>query len=75
MKKVMLLIVIIGMVGTYFIPSKEASAVGIIGGADGPTAIFLASKQPANSYIVIGIVGLLCIVFGLIIMKKYNAVN
>lgn len=74
MKKIILLIAI-GIVGTYFIPSKEASAVGIIGGADGPTAVFLASKHPVNSYVTIGLVGLFCIVLGLILMKKNNAVN
>ncbi len=75
MKKIILVIAIIGIFGTYFIPSKEASAVGIIGGADGPTAVFLASKHPVNSYVAIGLVGLFCIVLGLILMKKNSAVN
>ncbi|MBI9011192.1 MAG: sodium ion-translocating decarboxylase subunit beta [Clostridiales bacterium] len=70
MKKTMLMIAIIGFVGIYFISSKEASAVGIIGGSDGPTAIFLTSKQPLNTYIIIGLVGLLCIVIGLVLTKK-----
>jgi len=38
--------------------SKEASAIGIIGGVDGPTTIFLASKFDYSillPYIVLGI--------------------
>lgn len=70
MKKIILVIAIIGIIGTYLIPSKEASVVGIIGGADGPTAVFLASKHALNSYVAIGLVGLFCIVLGLILMKK-----
>jgi len=75
MKKVFFLIAIIGIVGISLIPSKEASAIGIIGGADGPTAIFLASKHPLGSYVAIGVVGLICIVIGLILIRKNSVVN
>jgi|GEM_PF-1366849 len=75
MKKVIFLIAIIAGVGISLIAPKEASAIGIIGGADGPTAIFLASKQPVGSYVAIGAVGLICIVIGLILMRKNSAVN
>jgi len=75
MKKVFFLIAVIGILGISLIPSKEASAIGIIGGADGPTAIFLASKHPVNSYVAIGAVGLMCIVIGIILMRKNDVVN
>jgi len=75
MKKVFFLIAFIGIIGISLIPSKEASAIGIIGGADGPRAVFLASTHPVDSYIAIGAVGLICIVFGLVLMKKKGTVN
>lgn len=39
--------------------SKEASSIGIIGGADGPTTIFLASS---GSHSIVGIFGILTII-------------
>lgn len=70
MKKIIFLIVTIGIAGMIIIPEKEASAIGIIGGADGPTAVFLASKSSSNSYMAIGLVGLIFILVGLVLMKK-----
>lgn len=31
---------------------KEAASISIIGGADGPTAIFVAGKMPATDYLL-----------------------
>lgn len=48
---------------------SDAAAVGIIGGADGPTAIYIATK---NSWwdIVVPIVVVILIIIGLIIYFK-----
>ncbi len=51
-----------------FFARQEASAIGIIGGADGPTAIFIASKTMSSTNVLL-LLGLL-IVIGIIIFKK-----
>jgi len=43
-KRILLLSVFIGLLGRRIIDLKEASSIGIIGGADGPTAIFISSR-------------------------------
>lgn len=52
---------------------KRASAIGIIGGADGPTAIFIAKKAGIDfllpSFIFIIIVSLIIII---VLKKKYS---
>lgn len=37
----------------FNINSKQAVSIGIIGGADGPTAIFIASKSYSNAITII----------------------
>ena len=53
--------------------ANEAASIGIIGGADGPTAIYLAG--PTVNYmrmIVVGIIVLVVIFIGLMIKKKFK---
>lgn len=56
------------------IEDEEAMAVSIIGGADGPTSIFLAGKLGSSaSFIVLGVVGLMIIVAvigGIILLSR-----
>lgn len=47
---------------------SETSAIGIIGGADGPTAIFVASK--ANPQIISRYIMLACTVISLVVLIK-----
>lgn len=49
--------------------SKEASSIGIIGGADGPTTIFLASS---GSYSINGMFGILTVIGIIIYMYLKN---
>ena len=51
-----------------FFSSQEAAAIGIIGGADGPTAIFIASKTMSSTSILL-LLGLLMVI-GIMIFKK-----
>lgn len=62
--------------GTFvfsLISASSGSSVGIIGGADGPTAIFIASRSGVLPYIMIGcaVLGVALIVLALaLIMRK-----
>lgn len=49
---------------------KEAAAVSIIGGADGPTAIFVAGKIGDGLLIGAILVGILLVVAGVVIYRK-----
>lgn len=50
--------------------TKEASAIGIIGGADGPTAIFIAGKiSPVQILIFISLLTLIIITFSKLVIK------
>lgn len=42
----------LGLVGFHPIFGREAASIGIIGGADGPTAIFVTSTTPVSSWMV-----------------------
>lgn len=61
----------IGVVTLFNVKSNVASSVAIIGGADGPTSIFLAGKIGAPMYGAI-IVGIAVFVIGLllVLLKK-----
>lgn len=50
--------------------AQAASAVGIIGGADGPTAIMLVGTIGAGSVIIEIVVGILLIVGGIWGLRK-----
>ena len=57
----------------YTFAMQEAVAVSIIGGADGPTSIFLAGKVGGTSSMIIYLISLLVILFGIgivIYLKK-----
>ena len=49
---------------------KEAAAVSIIGGADGPTAIFVAGKIGDGLLIGAILVGIVLVVAGVVIYRK-----
>ena len=76
MKKIvyMLSAVIVVVLGYISIPyvffsSQEATAIGIIGGADGPTAVFVATKlNPSiNIWFLLGVI---IVISGIIFLKK-----
>jgi Na+-transporting methylmalonyl-CoA/oxaloacetate decarboxylase beta subunit len=58
---------IIGIISTISSPS---SSVGIIGGADGPTAIMIAKTANIGSIIIATITGALLIVAGILGLRK-----
>lgn len=51
-----------------FLTMSEASTVGIIGGADGPTAVFVAS--PGWSHWLVPVLLLICGIFGFVRMSR-----
>ena len=50
--------------GTHF--KIHSASIGIIGGADGPTSIFLAGKFPSAPNTIIVIIGIVCLVICLV---------
>lgn len=58
------------IVGLILKAQTAASTVSIIGGADGPTAIFIAGTIGAGSVVVEIIIGVLLIVLGILGLKK-----
>ena len=50
--------------------SKEAASIGIIGGADGPTAIFIASKVGAGTMTLLAVVTAVIIVLIITLIAK-----
>ncbi len=74
MKKIIAIIVaavgfILAAIGLNW-KSKAAVAVSIIGGADGPTSIFLAGKIGDGFIIGIIFIGLILFAAGIVIYKK-----
>ena len=59
----------IGTVSLINIKSKAASSVAIIGGADGPTSIFIAGKVGSPLYAAIA-VGVILLIVGLLLLLK-----
>lgn len=59
----------IGTVSLINIKSKVASSVAIIGGADGPTSIFIADKVGSPLYAAI-VVGVILLIAGLLLLLK-----
>lgn len=59
----------IGTVSLINIKSKAASSVAIIGGADGPTSIFIAGKVGSPLYASI-VVGVILLIAGLLLLLK-----
>lgn len=52
---------------------REASSIGIIGGADGPTSIYLSSQQSPRIvtliFALLSIIGIICIIFNKIFKR------
>ena len=59
------------LLAKFFLP-KETATIGIIGGADGPTAIFVASKLSPNLSHFLLILGFIVGVVGFFILRKQN---
>lgn len=59
------------LLAKFFLP-KEAATIGIIGGADGPTAIFVTSKLPPDISHFLLILGFIVGVVGFLILRKEN---
>ncbi|MDF2686457.1 MAG: sodium ion-translocating decarboxylase subunit beta [Clostridia bacterium] len=49
---------------------NHASSIGIIGGADGPTAIFIADKNPALEYVILSITSIITVISLIILIKR-----
>lgn len=49
---------------------KGASSVGIIGGADGPTSIFVAGKVGDGFSLGIILLGIILVIIGVLIYRK-----
>ena len=60
---------LLGLLPLAALAAEASSSVGIIGGADGPTAIFVAS-DPTATVIAIGIAVIAVIAIVAIVMKK-----
>ena len=74
MKKIIAIIVaavgiILAAIGLNW-KSKAAVAVSIIGGADGPTSIFLAGKIGDGFILGIALIGIILFATGIVIFKK-----
>ena len=68
-----LLSVIAPMIIGAILSSQPSDSVGIIGGADGPTAVFVVGTLGAGSVIIESVVGVLLVavgIWGLIKCKK-----
>lgn len=71
MKKV--LVIVAGMIGVLLTiagivsKAKEAVAISIIGGSDGPTSIFLAGKLGTDVSIGLIVIGIILIVLTIIL--------
>ena len=59
------------LLAKFFLP-KETATIGIIGGADGPTAIFVTSKLFPNLSHFLLILGFFIGVVGFLILRKQN---
>lgn len=69
----LLLSVIAPMIIGAILSSQPSSSVGIIGGADGPTAVFVVGTLGAGSVIIESVIGVLLVavgIWGLIKCKK-----
>lgn len=51
---------------------KENMAVSVIGGADGPTSIFIAGKLSRDMFIYIIIIGIILLILAGVIIYKFK---
>lgn len=63
--------VILLILGTM-VKTKSASAISIIGGADGPTSIFLAGKINSGFESAALIIGIIMAVIAIILYRKHK---
>lgn len=74
MKKVIgIIIAILGIIIAAFgidAKQKEAMAISIIGGADGPTSVFIAGKVGTMPIAITIIVGVVLLVLGVVLFLK-----
>ena len=68
----LLLSVVAPMIIGAVLEAQIASSVGIIGGADGPTAVMVVGTLGAGSVIAEVVIGLLLIVAGIWGYRKYK---
>lgn len=61
--------IIAGIFGIV-LKQKEKAAVSVIGGADGPTAIFIAGKLNGDSFLFLIAIGIILLVLAGIILYK-----
>jgi Na+-transporting methylmalonyl-CoA/oxaloacetate decarboxylase beta subunit len=55
---------------------NHASSIGIIGGADGPTAIFISNRTPVLKYIIFTITTIITVIsFIILIIRKIKIFN
>lgn len=68
------LAVLLGLASLFygiFTKVKGSAAIAIIGGADGPTSVFVVGKVPAVFSVILMIIGiLLLIVAGILLVKR-----
>lgn len=70
MKRINSILSILGLTMLTGCRNKQAASIGIIGGADGPTAIFVAEKTINYYSMAIGIVIVLIALLVLLIIRK-----
>ena len=61
--------------GIYHWKQKSAMAISIIGGADGPTSVFLAGKVPAGLHLgtaICGAVVLLAVIVAFFLWRRHK---
>ncbi|MEE1086479.1 MAG: sodium ion-translocating decarboxylase subunit beta [Schaedlerella sp.] len=72
------IISLVGILGCIFvifgieIKRKESASVAIIGGADGPTSVFVAGKVGDSVSVVIIAMGIILIAGGLYVYKRWR---
>ena len=76
MKKALAIIIaaigiLVATIGIHW-KSKAAVAVSIIGGADGPTAVFIAGKVGDGIIFGVIVVGIILVGIGMIVYRKIS---
>lgn len=78
MKKLGIGIIIIGIIISIMgitMKIKKYASISIIGGADGPTSIFIAGKIPSTIGIIGMVLGLLLFVLGVYFIIRKNRIE
>lgn len=64
------MLIILLVMGFVTIKKQTDASLAIIGGADGPTAIFLAGKLGDGFLVSVVLFGIILLVFGVVLYKK-----